>query len=346
MRELSKRLCRFCAVALLWAAPQAFAEKTDIVELVNGDSITCEIQNLERGRLEVKTDSFGTVFIEWKDIVRVTSRQFFVVELQNGNRYEGSLVRPEDEGELMLVKPGEQQVFAMNDVVRIDLLVLADERIERWDGSVSLGFDAAKANNNVSLSASFDARQRGEDFVLSFNGSVYSRSQDDLEDSLRANLGGIYRGLLEERWFWAVLGGLERNDELGIDLRSQLGGGYGRFLVQNNRSLWSVLAGVTIVNEQRAGDESAENNIEGLLNTEYEYFTYDTPKTTFKVGLSLFPGITESGRIRAETNLGLRRELIEDLFLDISFYGSYDNEPPEEGEKSDYGVVTSLGYSF
>jgi putative salt-induced outer membrane protein YdiY len=346
MRTFSNRLrCLFVAAALL-SAPHAYAEKTDIVELVNGDQITCEVKGLERGRLEISTDSFGTAFVEWKDILRVTSRQFFVVELQDGSRHEGILARPDTERELVLFDKGQEQVFSMGDVVLIDVLVLADERLERWDGSISAGFDATKANNDVSLSASFDARRRGEDFVLSFAGSVYSRSQENIEDSLRANLNGIYRGLLEDRWFWAGLGGIERNDELGIDLRTQAGGGYGRFFVQNNRTLWSGLIGLTVVNEQRAGDESAENNVEGLINTEYEYFTYDTPKTTFKFGLSLYPGITESGRIRAETNLGLRRELIEDLFLDLSFYGSFDNEPPEEGEKSDYGIVTSLGYSF
>jgi putative salt-induced outer membrane protein YdiY len=322
------------------------ADKTDVVELVNGDLITCEIQAMERGRLEVKTDSFGTVFIEWDDILRVTSKQFVIIELQDGSRHEGVLARPDSQRELIVVDRWKDRAFAMDEVVRIDLLVLADERLKRWDGSVSLGFDAAKANNDVSLSASFDARRRAEDFVLSLSGSVYSRSQEQTDDSLRANLNGIYRGLLEDRWFWAALAGIERNDELGIDLRSQLGGGYGRFLVQNNRSLWSALAGLTVVNEQRAGDESSENNVEGLLNTQYEYFTYDSPKTTFTFGLSLYPGITESGRLRAETNVGLRRELVTDLFLDLSLYGSYDNEPPEVGESSDYGIVTSLGYTF
>jgi hypothetical protein len=38
--------------------------------------------------------------------------------------------------------------------------------------------------------------------------------------------------------------------------------------------------------------------------------------------------------------------LITDLFVEISVYDSYDSKPPEEGETNDYGIVTSLGYTF
>jgi hypothetical protein len=38
---------------------------------------------------------------------------------------------------------------------------------------------------------------------------------------------------------------------------------------------------------------------------------------------------------------------VDDLYFELKFYGSYDSRPPsEDTEKSDYGVVTSLGYSF
>jgi hypothetical protein len=38
---------------------------------------------------------------------------------------------------------------------------------------------------------------------------------------------------------------------------------------------------------------------------------------------------------------------VDDLYFELKLYGSYDSKPPsEDTEKSDYGVVTSLGYSF
>lgn len=335
------------ALALLLVVGRALADKTDIIEMRNGDRVTCEIKRLERGQLKVSTDSMGTIFIEWEDIARITSKETYVVELEDGTRLDGSLAVASGEHDLLLQHDGGSQVVSMADVVWLDPLKLDTVIIKRWDGSVSAGFDTTKANRDTSLSASFDARRRAEDFLLNFAGSVYSRSRDDSDDSLRANLSAVYRHLLQDRWYWAGLGSLERNDELGIDLRSLGGAGLGRFLVQSGRSLWSVTSGLDVINEQRADDEdSTKNDIEAFFNTEFEFFTYDTPKTTLITSLTVYPSLTESGRVRSDLNFALRQEIITDLFVELSLYDSYDSDPPESGTRNDYGIVTSLGYSF
>lgn len=334
------------ALLLLNCASVALADKTDVIHLRNGDRLTAEIKRLERGRLKLSTDSMGTIYVEWKDIARLTSKEIYIVELLDGERVQGTLTAPGDDGMLVVVDRDEPRQLDMGQVAWIDPLKLDIERIKRWDGSVSAGFDKTKANNDTSISASFDARRRAADFQLDLGGSLYSRSQDDAEDSIRADFGAVYRRLLEQRWFWAVLGSLERNDEQAIDLRALAGAGYGRFMLQTGNTLWSTTAGLAVVNEQRAGSESAETNVEGLLNTEYEFFTYDTPKTSILTSLTVYPSLTEGGRFRTNLDLGVRRELIEDLFLELSFYNTYDSEPPIEGEKNDYGIVTSLGYTF
>ncbi len=339
----------FVLVLLGFAAP-ARADKTDIVTLRNGDRVTCEIKNLERGRLKVSTDSMGTVYIEWEDVLQISSRELYILEMEDGTRLQGRLAETDASARLLVEDPdgeaGTGQLVAMAKVVWMDPLKLDAVRIRRWDGSVSAGFDATKANSDTSLSASFDARRRAEAFLLNFSGSVYARSQDEVEDTLRANFRTVYRGLLDNRWYWAALGSVERNDELGIDLRTLGGAGYGRFLTQTGRSLWSVTGGLAVVNEQRAGGESAQTDLEAVLNTAYEFFTYDTPKTTLTTSLTVFPSLTNSGRVRADLDIALRRELITDLFIELSLYDSYDSKPPEDGTQNDYGIVTSLGYTF
>lgn len=109
---------------------------------------------------------------------------------------------------------------------------------------------------------------------------------------------------------------------MGIDPRSVTGAGYGRYLLQTGRTLWSAPAGLGIVNEQRAGDEESETNVEGFHNTEFEYFTYDSPKTSLTKQLTLFASVMDSGRVCGSLDLALRRELISDLFLEISFCNS------------------------
>ena len=78
--RLGQRPPRHVVATLLWtvvyslsAVVPAAAQKTDIIELVNGDRLTCEIQKMDRGKVTAKTDGLGTLSIEWDDIVRVSS---------------------------------------------------------------------------------------------------------------------------------------------------------------------------------------------------------------------------------------------------------------------------------
>ena len=56
---------------------------------------------------------------------------------------------------------------------------------------------------------------------------------------------------------------------------------------------------------------------------------------------------TDSGRLRTQLDVNLRWELINDLFWDLNYYNTYDSDPPSGAEStSDYGIVTSIGWSF
>ena len=61
----------------------------------------------------------------------------------------------------------------------------------------------------------------------------------------------------------------------------------------------------------------------------------------------MLPSLTESGRVRSEVKLRTRYEIVHDLFFEVSLYGSYDTDADATADsKSDYGMTTSLGYSF
>lgn len=335
---------------LVWlalvATTPAFATKTDWVQLVNGDRITCEIQKLERGRLRVGTDSMGTVYFEWNDVVRLSSPAQFVVELADGRKTRGQLSTTAVAGQVKVRRGEQEHVFELQEVVWIDLLKVEGSIGDLWDASFSIGLDFTRTNNDTAFTGSFDARRRAEHYGLRFNGSAYLRSQDNTEDSQRMTLAGEYRRFGENRWFWSAGGAFERNEQLGIDLRSLAGIGYGRYLVQTGTTLWSATAGVAVVNEQRAGEEASASSVEAVLSTDYEIFIFDSPKTSLNTSFTLYPSLTDTGRVRADLDVALRHELVADLFFELNFYGSHDSRPPDSGEKSDYGFVTGLGYSF
>ena len=75
-------------------------------------------------------------------------------------------------------------------------------------------------------------------------------------------------------------------------------------------------------------------------------FRLDAPHTNIDATLTILPSLTESGRVRGELDLSLRHELVKDLFFELSVYDSYDNRATEGAPSNDWGMSTSLGYTF
>jgi len=62
---------------------------------------------------------------------------------------------------------------------------------------------------------------------------------------------------------------------------------------------------------------------------------------------SVFPNLTNWGRVRSELDVSASREIVKDFTLFLSFYDSFDSDPADPtAAKNDYGLVTSLGWTF
>jgi bile acid:Na+ symporter, BASS family len=104
---------------------------------------------------------------------------------------------------------------------------------------------------------------------------------------------------------------------------------------------WSLMGSVV-----RTWTTTAES-LEAVVGTGYSFFHFDDPEASLDASLFVLPSLTESGRLRSEAKLRSRYEIINDLFFEVSLYGSYDTDADATADsKSDYGMTTSLGYSF
>lgn len=338
---------RVLALAALMLPVLACArEKIDVIHLVNGDRITGEIVSLEYGQLSVKTDSMSTVNIEWPDVTAVQSKQSFILEDLGGGRYYGALSTPQDSKTVTIEEiGGEPQQLDLMEITRIS----PGEATfwSRMQGSFSVGFDYTKSSDITTISGAMDLSYRAPAFAWALSADVNS-TKDPVQGTLeRDTISYNYQWLRPHKRFWAGLSSLERNEETGIDARLTLGGGVGKYFVQTPRSEISGLVGLAITNEWSTGEEDSQKSIEGLIGGTWRIFKFNTPKVSLNTTAILYPSITESGRYRTNFNLSLRREIISDFYLDLSLYQTYDSDPPDiDAETTDYGVTTSLGYSF
>ncbi|MGE0031997.1 MAG: DUF481 domain-containing protein [Steroidobacteraceae bacterium] len=334
------------ALAALLVSTAAFARgKTDVIYMVNGDRLTGEITELEYGQLTLKTDSLGTVEIDWLDVARIESGHTFSVESNAGLIYNGTISPGTESGHFVIATSTGATELVVGDVARIGQLEAGF--IERLNGSVSLGFNETKSSDVSTLSFAFDTEYRSERIIAGLNGSFTANSTPDLGTFKQYEIEFGNQFLRPGDKFWLALASYESNEQQGIDGRLLAGAGRGKYLIRRQDSELATYAGVAFTQEWAASSADDQQSVEGLLGVQWKIFRFKDPETSLTSQLLLLPSITQSGRYRVRAGISLRHELVNDLYLGLNFNGNYDNEPPTAGSESvDYTVSTSLGYKF
>jgi hypothetical protein len=331
------------ALCLLAIGRPAAAADTDLVVLKNGDRMHGEIKGMQYGRLQLLTTTMSTVYVEWDKVAGLTSPRFFEFELMDGSRYYGSL-EPADAGTLGVTLEGQTNLLDLARVVRIRLI--KSSFWDRIDGSISLGASYTRSSEIGQGSLTVSVSTRRPSFELKTDFSTTITVQPDQQDQSRTVGSVSYLKLLRDRWFVPGTGRLESNTDLGLDLRSSVGGGIGRYFVQTNRSVLGAGAGL-VLNRENPVDGDSTTNVEAFFATTYEFFTYDTPKTDIDMQFSLYPSLNVSGRYRTDFSLTLSREIVKDFTVGVTAYDSYDNKPPAGSSSThDFGISLNIGWTF
>ena len=321
----------------------ATAAKVDSVTLVNGNVVTGEIEQLDKGKLRYGTDSLGTVNIEWDEITAITGKAYYRVETAAGRFYLGSIAPGPRVGTLMVRNGGQPVQLEAINVVRIRTIDAGFR--DKVDSSLAAGYSYAKSSDVKEFTLAYHATAITERHRLDLD--ISGRTTDDGEDTTTQWLGSAdFRRWRQDRNYWLATGSAEQNDELGVDLRILAGGGFGRRFWQTSLSEVSAEAG-PVVNHTENADGSTDTDLEALLRANWDIFIHDTPKRTLDTTLALFPGLTNAGEYRTVFDITFRQELIKDFFWDVKFYHQYDSDVAEEdASNSDYGVNTALGFEF
>ena len=334
----------------LWLAPlllapaAALAQKTDVVVMLNGDRNTGEFRSYVEGKVTLKTDDQGDLKIKWNKIVSITSEKTFDIELTDGSKIFGSLEPSDPPGKLVVVSDGGRRELGFLEIVRI-----APVYQNLWtalDGSLDFGFTYTEANSFVQLNFNGEATYRSRNFQVATELSAFVSHQEGVTASERAAWQVGYSRFLPNRFYLGTVVRFEHNKELGLDLRALAGVGAGRHLVQTNQTLLDVLVGVAGSHETPVAGEGSYS-VEAVVAGSYSYFMYDFPKLAFGVDVTVFPSLTDSGRVRLQADGRVRRDIISDFYISVSIFDTFDSRPPTPGAaKNDWGPVVSVGYKF
>lgn len=345
-------LCRMLLllIAVIGMAP-AYAQikndfaYTDRIHLYNGDVITGNIKELDRGKLRVKTRTMDEVFINWVDIDHIESDKYLRVESTDGSFSSGRIDSTNIDDGLVIRQGANATTVPILSVATMQPIRSDESFWRRIEGDVRVGINFTKASDILVSNLASNLRFREERYEISLGASWNETARTNNQDSSRADLSTTYTRFLKNRWFWRASVGLDRNQELGIDLRGMVAATAGRYLFESPTTRFELNAGFAQNREKRT-DNTDTNSTEGLIRSSLSIFKHRVPKTILTADVSVFPGITETDRLRVNANLSLRNEIIRSVFWDLTLYGTWDNRPAQGAAEEDYGIVTSLGATF
>lgn len=338
-------LMLFMALMLLSTATAFARAKTDTIVLVNGDTITGEIKSLYRGKLTFKTDAMSTVYVEWEDIVTMTSEYYFEIEDQESYKYYGTPAL-DDEGNFRIARADIMVTLEKLQVVRIT--PIEKTFWSRIDGSVSLGISYTKSSDVGRFEFAFDTNYREEKNLFEITATTTTTTESDDRTTQRTEATASYQRMFQRRLFWDTTWTGFQNDEMGVALRLTLGSGLGAHMIQSNWNVFESTLGLQVTREWPTDVvQPPSNNLEGVVALDYSLWKYNTPKTDLVASVSAYPSLPDFDRYRLDSEISLTQEIVSDFMLVFTWWDNYDSQPPSEGAaKNDFGITTSVGYTW
>lgn len=311
-------------------------QKTDKVFLKNGDILTGEIKNMKFAKLSYDITGPGLIQIKWEEVIKIRSDKRFRVTTKRGIVLITSL-------DSVFF---ETNLYSLDDI--IEIVRIKDKFLQRLDGKVDLGFNYAKSNDNLQFNfgSSITYRESKNETNLQLN-SVISHSSKDTLASKKQDAVLEFLRKLKNSYYIASNIGWQANTQLGLNNRFSFRGGGGKIFISDNHRRLLTGTGLSFNLEQSNQSTEYKTNLEALVVIQYKQFRYSSPKVSIDAGYTIFPNLSEWGRLRMDIQLNAKVEIFKDFNVGISFYDLYDNRPPAgAASKNDFGINFTIGYEF
>jgi putative salt-induced outer membrane protein YdiY len=335
----SARRVTACSILLLLATA-AVASAQDTVTTATGEKIVGEVKRVEKDVLTIETAYSDSDFkIEWDQVASIDSARQFLIETFDGRRVSGPL---KTDVAKKTVEVGGVTI-ALADVSAIQPF----ERSfwARFESGADFGYSMTQANEATQLTLGGNLLYRDEHVVDTLLGNVFKSSQSNAPDTQRWDLGNDFRYLLGDRWYANTTQDFLNSDEQGLDLRTTIGGGGGRYLLRSASQYLAVGAGLAWTREDYTDPAiPTKDSGEAYLGT--EFMTEKLGVTDLVTRFTYYPSLTIDSRYRINYTFDLDFNLPGDWYFRVSLFENFDSEPPAGLSKNDYGWSNAFGFKF
>jgi hypothetical protein len=323
--------------------PEKKAHKDDVVILDNGDRLTGEIKKMQHGILHFKSDrAVGTLQLDWERVHFLQSTARYEFEDIRGMRFTGTIRK--SVGEQLELELDDASVLA----VKLSEILNIREMRRSFFGRVNLTLDAGvtytQGNQQTQLNIDASMEYAKPLYNLRFDLSSLFSGQKDGATTSRHEFIFFPTRQISPKWDWIGMAALLSDNQQNLDRRSTLGGGVGRTFVETSRTIFKGYSGLVYTRENYSETGEDRNNAEIL--TGLAISTYKFRSSELEAYLFVFPSISNFGRIRADVDVSWSWEIVGDLYWRVSGFNNFDSDPPIASPNNNFGVTSSIGWSF
>jgi hypothetical protein len=343
------RMC--CLVALFICAGQYAGAKElrgDVVIMKNGDRFTGEVKSLQSGVLYFDaTYVASNIGLDWAQVQEVQSKATYLITLASGMHMTGKIEKvpvSQEATEDVTIHSEDHDIH----VPSANIVEMSIQKSSIWrqlKGSLDAGVSFTSGNSQVNVTTNAVASYSTPKWAAT---ASLGTSFDDQSGGIKTNRNDA--SFSGQRFFSrnSYLGGLVdllHSSQQDLDLRTTAGGGYGRYWKRTGTTDLRWIAGVVYTKESFATVTSpSDSNAEGLLGVVFDSFRFKLGEVHMQV--LVFPGLSDSGRIRTTTNNSLVIKLTNNFHFTLSFWDNYDSRPPATAKNNELGLSSGIGWSF
>lgn len=337
------------AVLAAWGIVAADAP-ADVVVLDNGARLVGKIASVATGKVVLNTDYAGTVTLESKRIVEITSATKLNVAFADGHRVAGTLAAAAG-GPALRTDSGALPIADLQAVKAAWPEGQPDPTVapgRKWAHEVALDVTGKTGNSRktrVGGSARSVLAGPDDKTALYLRGAWAKEDGKETENEL---IGGAdYERNLSKRQSWYTRVEGEQDDIEGVDLRATAAAGYGYYFVKDDPNLLRARIGVQYRREEYQPDAADpdgrnEDTVAAELGLRYEKNLGTWARLVSEVTYAPAVDDIQNYRIDHSSALDIPLNNSKHLSLRLGVTNSYNSTAPDDKQRLDTTYMARL----
>jgi putative salt-induced outer membrane protein YdiY len=296
----------------------------------NGDWLTGSVTAMVDGVLVLETEYAGPVELEWTRIARLVIDTPLPVLLGDGTET--------DVRELPTMR------VALADVAAIAPPPAPPQPV-RWTGRADFGWATTSGNSSTELGTltAFAQRERPGRYRLSLLLDAAQGSSEGETTANRARVQGKYDRAAGDSKYRYYLAGIGYDKVRDIDLRTEIGAGIGRTLIDMPEQALTAEIGASYVRDDFS-EGASQSDAKVRIGEAWRRDLGDS--ASVRQSLALLMVADDPQDYTAEFVLALTNRLWQNVSMTSRVVDTYDSRPAADTERNDLTFTMQVGYAF